>query len=196
MAFNNDHYLEEKFIAIRDKYQITSVIETGTYYGDTTKWLSKHFEKVYTCEINSEYYKAALAELDGYDNVVIANQPSQEFLKTALEVAEGNVLVFLDAHWYDNPLLAELAIIRDSGKKPVLAIHDFKVPGKPFGYDIYPSITYEWKAIRQAVIEAYAYFKKEYNEVTAGANRGCIFIYPEAQDGAAAVSTGTSLSRS
>lgn len=198
MAFNNDTHLEEKFLQIRDKYQITSVIETGTYYADTTKWLSKNFEKVYTCEVNAEAYAIAKKELEGYDNVHHELKASQQFLGEALEMAEGNILVFLDAHWYENPLLKEIEIIGASGKSVILAIHDFKVPGKPFGYDVYPSITYEWKAIEQAVNAAYTSgYTKEYNQIAEGAKRGCIFIYPQStQDGTGTVSASSSPSGS
>ena len=100
-------------------------------------------------------------------------------MKTALDEVTDPTIVFLDAHWFENPLLREIQIVGESGKRPILVIHDFKVPGKPFGYDEYPGITYDWNYISEAVEKAYDnQYHKEYNEVTAGANRGCIFIYP------------------
>lgn len=179
MAFNNDTYLELKFLQIKEKFKIDSVIETGTYYADTTKWLSKNFSKVYTCEINAEFYKIATQELDGYDNVIHCLQPSQQFLKEALTMAEGNIIVFLDAHWYENPLLQEIELVWGSGKKPILVIHDFKVPKKDFGYDTYPGIVYDWNYIKESVDKAYGSYSIEYNEHATGAKRGCIFIYPD-----------------
>lgn len=179
MAFNNDTHLEAKFLEIRDKFGIKTVIETGTYYANTTRWLSSNFDKVYTCEIDPKSYEIAKEQLEGYANVTHVLQASQEFLPIALEKAEGPTLVFLDAHWFENPLLKEIELVGKSGKKPILVIHDFKVPGKPFGYDTYPGITYDWNYIKDAVEQAYGnQYHKEYNEVATGAKRGCIFIYP------------------
>lgn len=179
MAFNNDTFLEEKFLEIRDQWGIKTVIETGTYYADTTKWLAQHFETVYTCEIHEPTYKIAVEQLEGIKNVVHTLQPSQEFLGEALRIAEGPLLVFLDAHWFENPLLAEIELIGQSGRRPVLAIHDFKVPGKSFGYDTYPGITYDWAYVKDSVAKAYGEkFRHEYNEQATGARRGCLFVYP------------------
>ena len=181
MAFNNDHYLEQKFLEIRDKYGIKSVIETGTFYADTTKWLSDNFNKVYTCEVNKEYFQVGQEQLAGRTNVVSCLQDSRDFLIEALKQAEGPVLMFLDAHWGENPLLREIEIIGQSGRNPIVAIHDFQVPGRSFGYDTYPGIVYNWDYIEAAVVKAFDnQFTKEYNIQAAGAKRGCIFIYPNA----------------
>ncbi len=40
MPFNDDTHLADKFLALRDKYGIENVIETGTYHADTTQWLA------------------------------------------------------------------------------------------------------------------------------------------------------------
>lgn len=179
MAFNDDIHLEAKFLEIRDMYGIQTVIETGTFYANTTQWLAANFKKVYTCEIDAKTYEIAKKKLEGLDNVTHALEASQTFLKAALDQVNEPTIVFLDAHWFENPLLKEIEIVGQSGKRPILVIHDFKVPGKPFGYDTYPGITYDWDYIGEAVEKAYGnQYQKEYNEVTAGANRGCIFIYP------------------
>jgi hypothetical protein len=179
MAFNNDTFLELKFIELKNKYNIKSVIETGTYYADTTKWMSLNFDNVFTCEINEAVHNIAKAELYGYENVVHKNEDTRTFLPYALENSTGNTLVFLDAHWYENPLLEEIKIIGDSNKYPIIAIHDFKVPNKPFGYDKYHNISYEWSYINNSVDNAFPNgYKIEYNSQATGASRGCIFIIP------------------
>jgi len=180
MAFNNDTHLEDKFLEIKQTWDIKTVIETGTYYADTTKWLAKNFDQVYTCEIHEPTYAIAVEQLEGITNVYHELKPSQQFLGEALAKAEGQVLVFLDAHWFENPLLKEIEIIGESGKRPVLVIHDFKVPGKSFGYDEYPGIVYDWNYVKDAVAKAYDdKYWHEYNERATGAKRGCLFVYPK-----------------
>ena len=179
MAFNDDTHLEAAFLHLRDKWGIKSVIETGTFYANTTKWLSQHFEKVYTCEVHGQTYDIAKKQLEGYANVDHTLEGSQTWLPKALAKAEGPVLVFLDAHWFENPLLMELDAIGKSGKRPVTVIHDFKVPGKNFGFDTYPGIVYDWDYIKDAVEQAYGgQYVTSYNQVATGAKRGAIFIEP------------------
>ena len=99
-------------------------------------------------------------------------------------VNDSKTIIFLDAHWYTNPVLNELVAIKESGKKPILAIHDFMVPDHPeFGYDIYPEqeIVYDWKWIEKYIEDIYGPkgYTKEYNTEATGAMRGCIFILPK-----------------
>jgi len=182
-AFNEDIFLCQKFIDIKNKYKLSTVIETGTYHGVTTKWFSQNFNNVYTVECNQEYYKIANENFNGINNIKshFGDSPVKlaEFLN---EVKEEETIVFLDAHWYTNPVLNELDSIKKSGKKPILAIHDFMVPDRPeFGYDIYPdqNIVYNWEWIKDRIEEIYTEgYIKEYNNEATGAMRGCIFIYP------------------
>lgn len=182
MAFNDDHFLEKKFIEIRDTHNIKTVIETGTFYANTTKWLAANFEQVYTCEIDAKTYEVAKKELQGLDNVTHALADSRQFLKDVLPKMDEQFIIFLDAHWFENPLREEIELLAQFEKKPILIIHDFKVPGKPFGYDTYPGITYDFAYILPSIEKVYGdKFKYEYNTQATGAKRGCIFIYDSSQ---------------
>lgn len=179
MAFNDDTHLEAAFLHLRDKWGISTVIETGTFYANTTKWLAQHFDKVYTCEVHAQTYDIAKKQLEGYANVHHMLEGSQTWLPKVLAKVDGPVLVFLDAHWFENPLLMELDAIGKSGKQVITVIHDFKVPGKNFGFDTYPGITYDWDYIKDAVEQAYGgQYVTSYNQVATGAKRGAIFIEP------------------
>jgi hypothetical protein len=93
---------------------------------------------------------------------------------------DKKVLLFLDAHWEAScPLLDELAAIAESGMKPIIAIHDFKVPNKDFGFDSYNGQDYTWDWIAPSIEKIYGKdFKHYYNTVAEGAKRGCVFIEP------------------
>lgn len=183
-AFNGDTHLSEKFLDIKNKYGITTVIETGTYHGRTTEWFSRNFDLVHTVEVKPEHYEVALEKLSELSNVNTNLKSSPEFLKEVLQsVDEKRTIIFLDAHWYTNPVLDELKEIKNSGKKPIIAIHDFKVPGHPeLGYDEYPNqgIVYEWDWIKNDIDSIYGKdgYQKEYNDKATGAMRGCLFIFP------------------
>lgn len=183
-AFNEDSYMESKFLDIKNKYSLDTVIETGTYHGVTTEWFAHNFDKVYTVECSETYYNEAQKRIGGYSNIHSHLKDSPVFLKEILGIIEDKkTIIFLDAHWYTNPVLNELDAIKESGKKPIIAIHDFMVPNRPeFGYDIYPdqNIVYNWEWIQGKIESIYGKdgYIKEYNTEATGAMRGCIFIYP------------------
>jgi hypothetical protein len=183
-AFNEDHFMSEKFLDIKNKYTLDTVIETGTYHGVTTEWFAHNFDKVYTVECSQPYYEEAQKRIGSYSNVHSYLKDSPVFLKEILSTIQDNkTIIFLDAHWYTNPVLNELDAIKESGKKPIIAIHDFMVPDHPeFGYDIYPdqNIVYNWEWIQGKIESIYGKsgYTKEYNNEATGAMRGCIFLFP------------------
>jgi hypothetical protein len=182
--FSGDKYLAETFLTLRDLFNIKTVIETGTYKGATTLWLNEHFEDVHTTEIDERLYNELRQTFKG-TNIKLWCAGSEEALPEILAyINDKQPLIFIDAHWYNNPVLAELKAIAEAGIKPIIAIHDFKVPNRPdLGYDIYPNqkIVYEWQWIEKHVEaiygkDGYEYF---YNEKAEGDMRGCVFIHPK-----------------
>ena len=184
LAFNQDTYLSEKFLEIKNKYNLDTVIETGTYHGTTTAWFSNHFKDVYTIESQDAHFEEASKRIGHIDNISMSLGDSPKFLKEILASIDDNkTIIFLDAHWYTNPVLAELDAINESGKLPILAIHDFMVPDHPeFGYDAYPDqdIVYNWEWIEGHINSIYGEdgYSKDYNTEATGAMRGCLFIFP------------------
>jgi len=107
-------------------------------------------------------------------------------LKNILINLEDRALIFLDAHWGENcPLQKELEVIADrSKKKPIIAIHDFKIPGKPeYGYDSYQGqdFTFEWLEPWFDLIYGKGQYEHFYNTgiVEESAKRGIIFLVPK-----------------
>ena len=50
--FNGDTFIQEEFLRLKDKYSLTTAVETGTNHGDTTVWLARNFLKTVSCEID------------------------------------------------------------------------------------------------------------------------------------------------
>ena len=79
-----------------------------------------------------------LPKLDKYN---IFKSDTRVFLKTYTRAHDNkNTFFYLDAHWDkdDYPLLGELKILTNiSHLNPIIAIDDFKTPGKDYGFDIY-----------------------------------------------------------
>jgi hypothetical protein len=89
-------------------------------------------------------------------------------------------LFYLDAHSHiETPLLDELKAIAEAEIKPIIVIHDWKIPDRPdLGYDSYngQDYTFEWikPSIEAIYGDEYAYY---YNNQAEGAKRGVIYIH-------------------
>lgn len=179
--FNEDGFMCKEFISLKKRYKISTVVETGTYKGMTTKWLGENFKRVFTTEIIPAYHEEAKKFLAEQQNINCFLGDSRIVLPEILKQCDNNTIIFIDSHWYENPMRGELEMIKNSGLKPILAIHDFKNPNHPdFGFDIYPeqNVVYEWSFIENHINAIYGDggYTYYYNEQAEGARRGCVFI--------------------
>ena len=181
-GFENDSFARDKMKQLITENGIKTVIETGTYLGATTKHFALWCKDVITIEVNQEHYLKARKNLDKTKvNQYLGS--SEKVLDSILEVIDKEgIFFFLDAHWnVYNPLLDELAVIAKYKIKPIIAIHDFKVPHHPeLGFDSYGDIVYEWSWIKPSIEKIYGKdgYSIEYNSEATGAKRGIIYITP------------------
>jgi hypothetical protein len=176
-AFEGDTYIGLELLNLRDKFKIKYCIETGTQYGSSTIALANIFDNVISIEADPSFSIIATERIKN-ENVVLIEGRSEDVLKL---IEPDNVLYYLDAHGCNIggcPLKKELIIIAGKKHKNVsIAIHDFKVPEKDFGFDSYDfDLSYE--EIEEYLNYIYPEgFKYHYNEEADGANRGIIYIY-------------------
>lgn len=140
IQLHGDLMLQKKVIEVINKFKPTSIIETGTYVGNSTLFFINNFDScVYTCEIQEDYYLKAKKKLENY-NVEVYNIDSIGFLKMLIKrnVLGDKPFFFLDAHWGDKwDLDKEVRLITDNFKNCVILIDDFKVPNDRFNFDTY-----------------------------------------------------------
>lgn len=187
-GFEGDTIMKNRVAEIIKENKIHTVYETGTYLGGTTKLFSEMVDKVHTIELMDENFNKSKEYLKDNPNVTIHKGSSETVLGELLSKVDkkstlkNKIFMFLDAHFYDyNPLLDELAVIAKNKLKPIIAIHDFKVPGHPeLGFDTYGKIVYEWDWIKSSIEKIYGVdgYITEYNSEATGAKRGIIYIYP------------------
>ena len=178
--FEGDTYIKNEIIALKDKFGLTYCVETGTQYGSTTLELYDIFKNVITIEADEKYF------YDTYKRFYFLNifpflGMSEDVLMNIPPV--DNTFYYLDAHGCEIggcPLKKELEVISIKNHKNVcIAIHDFKVPGKEFGFDTYDyELSYEEiePYLKMIYPNGYEY---HYNDLADGAERGIIFIYPK-----------------
>ena len=149
-VFSGDVFAIQTFKVIKNIFGIRNLVETGTYKGATSIYLSKYFEKVYSIEINEDNYKYVSGKIGdkNINNIKLYHGSSDDLLESVIkgELIDNSTLFYLDAHWYEPcPLLDELESISKCGLRPVIMIHDFQVPGsnlrhygdrdRPFNFD-------------------------------------------------------------
>lgn len=180
-----DKELMEKTIYLVNKYNVCKIYETGTFYGESTNILSNAFPdlKIYSYELIKDAYETASRRNARNKNVFIRNISSPEGLMKDMVEGEHNVLLFLDAHWYDYwPILDELSTIAKKGVRPCIEIHDFYVPtenGKSeIGYDAYNGQVLNFEYIEDRLKQIYgSEYEYEYSKNPI-LNAGVIYIYP------------------
>ena len=185
-ALNQDTFAQKEFINLKNKFGLKYAIETGTCLGYTTDFLCEHYEKVHTIEINEKYINFAYSNrLSKRDNVLVyIGSSANELIDMINALPEKeHIFIFLDAHWGEHcPLKDELKQIKESGIKPVIAIHDFVVPNKPqLGFDSINGqpFTYEWLKNDFDAIYGEDGYEHYYNSESTGANRGIIYLTPK-----------------
>jgi predicted O-methyltransferase YrrM len=192
--FNGDTFIAEEFLRLKHEYGLVNAVETGTALGGTTLFLSNNFEKVYTIEINETYHNIAKQKFISHKNIELFKGDSATILTYNLNKLSNRTIYFLDAHWQAScPLLNELQAIAHAGLRPIITIHDFKVPGEPLlGFDRIGDqpFTFEWikpyvdkiyndkRIDDRKVPDDYIYYYNTY-EGSAGAHRGIIYILPK-----------------
>ena len=124
-------------------------IETGTYLGETTKFLGKNFPLVITFEPSRLHYLYVSKRFKNKDNIKVINSTSQDGLERVISEIGGNVNFYLDGHASGDgtfqssqitPIRDELAIIeRNLSKfsKVFVAIDDVRGFGE--SDSVYPS---------------------------------------------------------
>ena len=174
-GYEGDEYVHKEITKLVERFEIKTIIETGTYKGHTTKRLSE-IAYVISFEKNPENYREAKSN---YPDLNIINIDSVSGLLITLPTP--NTLFFLDAHWKGTPLIEELETIREYKLKPVIVIHDFKVPGRDdLGFDSYAGQDYTWEWIKPSIEAIYGEdYEFYYNDKAEGAKRGLIYITPK-----------------
>ena len=116
-------------VLINNNYSDSLWIETGTYYGETTKLLSKISKKTISIEADKELFETSKKKLKNLKNVELFNVKSEDVLNKLISenLDFKNICIYLDAHLCQDhlkniqtfgsedtatPILKELEIIK------------------------------------------------------------------------------------
>lgn len=140
-------YKQKVLLEYSKKFRLTNFVETGTYVGEMVEAMRKHFEQIYSIELNDELYAKANNRFQKIKNVEIIKGNSGVELFKLMSKIDSPTLFWLDGHYsgigtakgiLDTPIYQELeAIFTSKIGGHVIIIDDARC----FGSDnSYPSI--------------------------------------------------------
>lgn len=115
------------------RYSLRTFIETGTYYGEMIRAALRSFDRIYSVEIEPNFYRRACSVFRKEPHVTILQGDSATVLPGILQSLAGPALFWLDAHYSGGltgsadtecPTSAELLSIFAHPYKHVILIDD------------------------------------------------------------------------
>ena len=77
----------------------TTLIESGTFLGDSTEYFAEHLQRVYTIEVSDMLYERAKDRLSGLSNVEAIHGDSGVVLESLLALIDEPCVIYLDGHY-------------------------------------------------------------------------------------------------
>jgi hypothetical protein len=144
-SFNGQAHRRAIFCELVASLPFQAVIETGTFFGDTTGYMRKRVQcPVFTCEARAVFQAVARSRLREMKGIDFRLGDSRSFLRSLLcheptGNLSGPIFFYLDAHWHDDlPLDDEIKVIAGHSGECVIMIDDFEVPNDcDYFYDDY-----------------------------------------------------------
>ncbi len=127
---------QEALRAFQQKYNIKTLVETGTYLGDTLYALAHDFVELYSIELSEHYYKLAQLRFRNYSNVHLLQGDSGKVLKELVPKLNNPALFWLDGHYsggltakgdLECPVYEELKAIFSSAYNHIIFIDDARL---------------------------------------------------------------------
>jgi hypothetical protein len=153
-AAPSPHFIKRACL-LRNGIPNATWVETGTFMGETTRFLSEHASMVYSLEPEPTLFSNAAAAFKGNDNVEIINDISERAFPYLLPKIHGDVNFWLDGHYSagathrgpnDTPIVAELEAISSNLRRwprIVILIDDIRLfTGKVHVYGAYPTLDF------------------------------------------------------
>jgi len=126
-----------------ERYDTTTLVETGTFQGEMVAAVEKYFSEVHTIELGADLAAKATHKFRNHPRVHVYEGDSREVLRRILPSVNSPTLFWLDAHYsegitaraeIDSPISEELEIILALQKRPIILIDDARMFDGTKGY--------------------------------------------------------------
>lgn len=182
-ALNGDYFACAEFIKLRERFNVETLVELGSCVFGSTKWFAENFKKVITVEISEQFRNIGLQRASGLNNITSYLGDSINMLPTMLKDCSDKTIIFIDSHWQTLPLIEELILIKQSGLKPCIVVHDCLVPNQSLGYDSYNGVDISYQTMKPYIDNIYGELGYDYHYnsdlESTEVKRGIIYIYPK-----------------
>ena len=121
---------------LTQNFQIRNFVETGTYYGETSVWASRVFDRVLTIENSTDLYNQTIDKYGKVANIEFFLGDSRERLREIVSRLSEPTMFWLDAHWSGGltygkqdqcPILEEIDIINSFKLNAYIFIDDARL---------------------------------------------------------------------
>jgi predicted O-methyltransferase YrrM len=184
LAFNCQAGRQRLFLDLVRTLAFDEIIETGTFRGDTTAFMSRESGlPVFTCESSPRHYGYARTRFALKRHIRLVFSDSRAFLRSHFGASTHDgrsAFVYLDAHWGDDlPLLEETRILLTASSASVVMIDDFAVPDDPgYAFDSYgpdATLNLEYLQLRD-LPDVRSFFPALRSSQETGARRGYVLL--------------------
>lgn len=143
------------------EYNLSILVETGTYMGEMVEALRGSFEKVYSIELSEKFASRARIYFRACRNVTILRGDSGDVIADLMPQVDRPALFWLDGHWSadetargkkSTPVMEELGhILRAKDLRHVILIDDARAFGKSEDYPTMDVLTTFVHSLRKNV---------------------------------------------
>jgi hypothetical protein len=138
------HVKRAILLGYKDKFNIGTLVETGTFLGDTVEFFRHKLDMVYSIELSDELAAKAIKRFAGIANVKIIQGDSGEILADIVKQISSPALFWLDGHYSsefyvndefirtarsekDTPILKELGVLLNDHRQHVILVDDARM---------------------------------------------------------------------
>lgn len=132
-GFASNFTKQKNLQEIAANYQLKTLVETGTYLGDTLYALYNHFDQLYSIELSDHYFEKASRRFQNYPKIKLMHGDSGKVLFDLVPSLKTPALFWLDGHYSagltakgdkECPIFEELTAIFQSDIPHVIIIDD------------------------------------------------------------------------
>lgn len=183
LVFNAAPEIGSIITFLKKNYEIDTVVETGTFQGNTTIFFSYLFDDVHTIELNPITHEMAKNKFLNYKNVTCHKGSSDLVLKSLLpQLKDKKILFYLDACWNKYwPLLREIEEIGKTHKDNcIIVVDDVKVPNRDdVPFDKHEDVDCSYEHIKEKVQSAFSKHSVHYLIPSKKESKAKLIILPE-----------------
>lgn len=148
---------QELIVEYKNKYNLSTLVESGTYLGDMIWAQQDNFTKIYSIELSKGLHQQAQKRFRKKEHIHVLQGDSGKIMATIVKEIPGKAIFWLDGHYSggitargdkDCPIWEELKAILSTGAEHVILIDDVRLF---IGERDYPSI----EGVKTYILEQY-----------------------------------------